>query len=31
MDVDETNSALEEVGAETDLDTDKEGELLRLI
>ena len=31
MDVDETDSALEEAGAETDLDTDKEGELLRLI
>ena len=27
----ETDSALEEVGAETYLDTDKEGELLRLI
>ena len=31
MDVYETESALEEAGAEIDLDTDKEGELLRLI
>ena len=31
MSVDETDSALEENGAETDLDTDKESELLRLI
>ena len=31
MDVDETHSALEEAGAETYLDTDKEGELLRFI
>ena len=31
MDVDETDSALEEAGAETNLDIDKEGELLRLI
>ena len=31
MDVDETDSALEVAGAETDLDIDKEGELLRLI
>ena len=30
-DVDETDSALEEAGAETYLDTDQEGELLRLI
>ena len=29
--MDETDSALEEAGAETDLDTDKEGELLTLI
>ena len=31
MDVDKTDSALEEVGGETDLDTDKEGKLLGLI
>ena len=31
MDMNETDSALEEAGAETDLDTDKECELLRLI
>ena len=30
MDVDEIDSALEETGPETDLDADKEGELLRL-
>ena len=29
--LEETESVLEEAGAETDLDTDKEGELLRLI
>ena len=31
MDVDDTDSAQEEAGAETDLDTDREDELLRLI